>query len=144
MAWAASSSSRTAPSTSSSRAASLASPARLRARWTLLVSSPLCSSAGVEHAFPLSLSTQGRSNSSLPTLAHLSPTAILFHRCIHLHLFRTPGLLLTGADKGVDTVLGKFGYKQDAAMNERISDGVRSAYKSVSDVTLLYGTREQD
>ncbi|TXT09907.1 uncharacterized protein COLE_03841 [Cutaneotrichosporon oleaginosum] len=35
-------------------------------------------------------------------------------------------------DKGVDAVLGKLGYKQDTATNERISDGVRSAFKSAT------------
>lgn len=36
------------------------------------------------------------------------------------------------SDKGVAAVLGRAGYAQDAATTEKISDGVRSAYKSVS------------
>ncbi|BEJ17018.1 hypothetical protein CspHIS471_0604190 [Cutaneotrichosporon sp. HIS471] len=35
-------------------------------------------------------------------------------------------------DKGVDMLLGKLGHKQSAAVTEKISDGVRSAYKSAT------------
>ncbi|BEI86183.1 hypothetical protein CcaverHIS002_0604700 [Cutaneotrichosporon cavernicola] len=35
-------------------------------------------------------------------------------------------------DKGVDMLLGKLGHKQSVAVTEKISDGVRSAYKSAT------------
>ncbi|GMK59466.1 hypothetical protein CspeluHIS016_0800720 [Cutaneotrichosporon spelunceum] len=35
-------------------------------------------------------------------------------------------------DKGVDMVLGRLGHKQSVAVTEKISDGVRSAYKSAT------------
>jgi hypothetical protein len=38
-----------------------------------------------------------------------------------------------GADKGVDQILRKAGHAQNEQTVEKISDGVRSAYKKVSD-----------
>ena len=35
-------------------------------------------------------------------------------------------------DKGVDAILGKAGHKQNAGTTEKISDGIRSAFKKVS------------
>ncbi|BEJ17019.1 hypothetical protein CspHIS471_0604200 [Cutaneotrichosporon sp. HIS471] len=35
-------------------------------------------------------------------------------------------------DKGVNTVLGKMGHAQNAQTTEKISDGVRSAFKSAT------------
>lgn len=35
-------------------------------------------------------------------------------------------------DKGVDGLLGRAGHKQNAGTTEKISDGIRSAFKKVS------------
>ncbi|CAK9784441.1 unnamed protein product [Cutaneotrichosporon oleaginosum] len=35
-------------------------------------------------------------------------------------------------DKGVDTLLGRMGHAQNAQTTEKISDGVRSAFKSAT------------
>jgi len=43
----------------------------------------------------------------------------------------TPSVYLQ-VDKGVDSILGKAGHKQSGGTTEKISDGIRSAFKKVS------------
>ena len=42
-------------------------------------------------------------------------------------------------DKGVDGILGKAGHKQNAGTTEKISDGIRSAFKKVRLYILVQG-----
>jgi len=51
-------------------------------------------------------------------------------------------------DKGVDAILGKAGHKQNAGTTEKISDGIRSAFKKVSclssrSIKLMYRLPER-
>jgi hypothetical protein len=42
--------------------------------------------------------------------------------------------MLILVDKGIDSILGKAGHKQNAGTTEKISDGVRSMFKKVSSI----------